>query len=307
MTAISTVAKSLVLFYYYYYVQPGGADQESKLNQHDIHDDGVIHDVHLDFYQILERQHQLIVDSILYLPLDTETTVMIFLSPQAITDHKIRRTSSIHTSITTHVQNVVNINVGKLAKPYKSDSAGIQKQFNVLSKTHLAIEQMHENSRDEFSKKHYHGDLVLLTGPMIMKEQKLFFTNLFLNKPPPHNANKPLLACKLDPVGCFATLYLGSSGWDVFAKSLDDVGEYFVQGVKMYLPPDGSNSTSDGDGPQQILTLAQYRGVLWDNIIEMLGIFVLPKECLHLALERCLSNLYTQEDIKHIPLPPCGT
>jgi hypothetical protein len=246
-----------------------------------------------------------------------------------------RRTAFIHVRITNHVQSVLNGTVGLLIKPYKS--SGQRKQFIVFGNSRVAIEAIYEMTRQFLNKHKYHGDLVLITGPM-MKEQKFFYTDLFLNKTPPQNAEKSLASRTLDVVGCFATRALGSAGWD--GKDVYNVvsidlptcilslrqelgrcgrheganGEtdkymmifslrsiiYLIR--RMYSPDDPNNPTATAN---QILTREQYRSLLWDNIIQVLQIFALPKECLHAALERRLANPYSDVDNMAVPIPPC--
>eukprot|EP00978_Attheya_sp_CCMP212_P033346 scaffold134081_cov81-Attheya_sp.AAC.1 len=292
------------------------ADQESKLNASAIQDDGAVIAVHLDFYRT-NAQRTAVLNSIRSLPPDTKTTIVIFSSPQALTNVKVftdffksltefnqpsrhklrsftidevhlftkfgmhfrseflqlksiafrrlkdqrtnsayrthcpilvmtgtctksvinqfeemsgitfskpsnifwpdaagmqRRTSAIRLHVTTHVQRILNSEMKRLVKPYKSHIKR-RYQYILFGNSRVALEQMHENTKAEFDRMQYHGDLVLITGPML-KEQKFFYTNLFLNTAPPANLGMPLADRTFDSVGCFATRSLGSAGWD---------------------------------------------------------------------------------------------
>jgi hypothetical protein len=87
------------------------------------------------------------------------------------------------------------------------------KQFIVFSNSRHKLEQYHSTTmKDNFNQNQYHGDLVLITGIML-KEQKFFYTDLFLNIKAPDN-NENLGEWKYNCIGYFATRSLGSAGWD---------------------------------------------------------------------------------------------
>eukprot|EP00978_Attheya_sp_CCMP212_P009965 scaffold23876_cov51-Attheya_sp.AAC.3 len=77
------------------------ADQGSKLNASAIQDDdGAVVAVHLNFCR-MNAQRTAVINSICSLPPDTTTTVMIFSSPQALTNVKRlkdQRTNSAYTT-----------------------------------------------------------------------------------------------------------------------------------------------------------------------------------------------------------------
>jgi hypothetical protein len=427
------------------------ADQESKLNASAIQDDGAVIAVNLDLYRT-PKQRSAVLDSIRSLPPNTSTTVMIFSSPQALTDikqyseffkdltdfespnggHKLRsftvdevhlfcqfgmyfrseflrmksavfqrlqdkrsndaytthcpilvmtgtcnktvvnqfekmsgvtfhkptnifwpnaagmrrRTAAIRLHVTTHVQKVLNSEIGRIVHPYKSVLMN-RKQFIAFGNSRKAIELLHSSTKAEFDRNQHHGDLVLITGPML-KEQKFYYTNLFLNSEPTPDSTKPIAERSFDAIGCFATRALGSAGWDgpnvhmvfsmdfptdilsarqeigrcgrrvrdvslispvagdmdsyVMVFSLTSV-KYLIQ--RMYLKMD-KETTKDIVLKDQILSLDEHRAMLWDNILELLKIFVLPVECLHASLERKLANPYESGDAANVEIEPCG-
>jgi hypothetical protein len=76
---------------------------------------------------------------------------------------------------------------------------------------------------------------------------------------------------------------------------------YLIQ--RMYLPiTTSSNKAKDIVLVDEILSLSQHRAQLWSEVVNMMRVFIIPKECWHAALERQLSNPYCMEIVE---IPPC--
>eukprot|EP00550_Attheya_septentrionalis_P003008 CAMPEP_0198281358 /NCGR_PEP_ID=MMETSP1449-20131203/1336_1 /TAXON_ID=420275 /ORGANISM="Attheya septentrionalis, Strain CCMP2084" /LENGTH=664 /DNA_ID=CAMNT_0043977123 /DNA_START=30 /DNA_END=2020 /DNA_ORIENTATION=+ len=254
-----------------------------------------------------------------------------------------RTTAAIRLHVTTHIQKVLNAQIRRVSGIYKS-IRNYRKQFIVFGNSRVRLEQFHLETKDYLNDGDFHGDLVLITGPML-KEQKFFYTDLFLNTAAPDN-NENIGKRKYDCIGCFATRSLGSAGWDgadvhlVFSVDFptdilsvrQEIGRcgrrfrdlsctptikgdmdayhmvfslrsiiYLIR--RMYLPiTDTSNKAKDIVLVDQILSLSDHRAQLWNDIIDMMRVFIIPQECLHAALERRLANPYCTEIVE---IEPC--
>jgi hypothetical protein len=65
---------------------------------------------------------------------------------------------------------------------------------------------------------------------------------------------------------------------------------------RMYLPiTTSADKAKDIVLVDQILSISAHRAQLWNEIVDMMRVFIVPTECLHAALERRLANPYCTE------------
>jgi hypothetical protein len=100
-----------------------------------------------------------------------------------------------------------------------------RRQWILFANSRKELETDHLKTREFLDVKSLPGNIVMINGPMF-REQKFFYTNLFLNPElidlatllRGNDANKTIQAdpdaIAFDAIGCLATRSLGSAGWD---------------------------------------------------------------------------------------------
>jgi hypothetical protein len=228
---------------------------------------------------------------------------------------------------------------------YRDFANGERKQWILFGNSRKELETLHPRINNLLDEKEYPGDVILITGTMD-KEEKFFYTNKFLQSPPSDDStptaesNDDRATRLYDPLGCLATRSLGGAGWDgpnvhsviscdiptSLLSAAQEKGRagrrqgasfttdrYFVMLSlrsfdyvlrRIHFPPgtDSDYKTSDA-----VLSLDEYRKQQERDLLEVLDVFVLPRECLHAALERHLANPYGPTPCSSVMIPPCGS
>jgi hypothetical protein len=146
-------------------------------------------------------------------------------------------------------------------------------------------------------------------------------------------------AISFDAIGCLATRSLGSAGWDgenvrlVFSVDFPTdlclctqekgragqwpgagpkTDEYYVCATLysfLYLLKRIYTDEKDKDfaASDKILSLKEYRAMLFDDLLQVAKMFILSTECYHCYLARCLANPFLMDFNLSVPLSPCGS
>jgi hypothetical protein len=248
-----------------------------------------------------------------------------------------RRVCTIKFYITNRIMETVKALVTPL---YKALAQGDRQQWILYANSRVDLENYHKKVKAMLNEQGFLGDVIIITGPMF-KEQKFYYTNLFLNTPPPgeQTVDTPLEDQTYDAIGCLATRSLGSAGWDGksihlvmsadFPTDICSISQekgrtgrspdalpvdntYAVCGSlasyvyllrRIHFPP--SDDDKELETEDKVLSIQEYRKLQMDQLLEVLEVFVLPNECLHCILERRLANPYSRVSTMHVPLDPC--
>jgi hypothetical protein len=162
----------------------------------------------------------------LIMGLSFETSNIFWPSPIGMQCHSV----CIKVRLNASVLNFVHKSVHPLCL-----SITASKQWLLYGNSRVKIDQYHHKVCAYLDQHGLTGDIVKVIGPMF-KEQKLFYTNLFIagvnalpavapaNLPaiaPPGIASPVITPPVVDlfkPIGCIATRALGAAGWDGWSQ-----------------------------------------------------------------------------------------
>jgi hypothetical protein len=194
-----------------------------------------------------------------------------------------------------------------------------RRQWLLFANSRKELENDHLKAREFLDVANLPGDIVMINGPMF-REQKFFYTNLFLNPElvdivgllrGDDESNPKVLdpdVATFDAIGCLATRSLGSAGWDgenvrlVFSVDFPtdlcsctqekgragrwrgagpQTDEYYVCATLhsfLYLLKRIYRDEKDKDfaASDKIVSQKEYRSMLFDDLILVAKMFVLP-------------------------------